>query len=68
MPSTAGCPASKRAAELLVYDHGQDKNDDETRFRVTITFDEQADKRAVEIMIPRPFGGRSHGTSCIQQR
>ncbi len=39
-----------RAPELLVYDHGQDKDDDETRFRVTITFDEQADKKTVVTM------------------
>jgi uncharacterized protein YndB with AHSA1/START domain len=29
--------------ERLVYDHGSDKDDDEHRFRVTITFDEQKD-------------------------
>ena len=39
-----------RAPELLVFDHGQDKDDDETRFRVTITFDEQADKKTVVTM------------------
>lgn len=39
-----------RAPELLVYDHGSDKDDDETRFRVTITFDEQADKKTVVMM------------------
>lgn len=33
-----------KAPELLVFDHGADKDDDETRFRVTITFDEQCDK------------------------
>ena len=36
-----------RAPDLLVFDHGQDKEDDETRFRVTVTFDEQADKTVV---------------------
>jgi uncharacterized protein YndB with AHSA1/START domain len=36
-----------KAPELLVFDHGHDKDDDETRFRVTITFDEQADKKTV---------------------
>ena len=35
-----------KAPELLVLDHGSDKDDDEHRFRVTITFDEQSDKRA----------------------
>ena len=39
-----------RAPELLVFDHGHDKDDDETRFRVTITFDEQADKKTVVTM------------------
>ena len=39
-----------RAPELLVYDHGSDKDDDEKRFRVTITFDEQADKKTVVTM------------------
>ena len=34
-----------KAPELLVLDHGSDKDDDEHRFRVTITFDEQSDKR-----------------------
>jgi len=33
--------------ELLVFDHGHDKDDDETRFRVTITLDEQSDKKTV---------------------
>ena len=32
-----------KAPELLVFDHGSDKDDDEHRFRVTITFDEQND-------------------------
>jgi len=32
-----------RAPEQLVFDHGSDKDDDEHRFRVTITFDEQSD-------------------------
>jgi len=36
-----------KAPELLVVDHGHDKDDDETRFRVTITFDEQSDKKTV---------------------
>ncbi len=39
-----------RAPELLVFDHGSDKDDDETRFRVTVTFDEQADKKTVVTM------------------
>ena len=36
--------------ELLVYDHGSDKDDDPERFRVTITFDEQSDKKTVMTM------------------
>jgi uncharacterized protein YndB with AHSA1/START domain len=32
---------------LLVYDHGSDVDDDPARFRVTITFDEQADGKTV---------------------
>ena len=35
-----------KAPELLVLDHGSDKDDDEHRFRVTITFDEQSDNRS----------------------
>ena len=35
-----------KAPELLVLDHGSDKDDDEHRFRVTITFDEQSDKKS----------------------
>jgi uncharacterized protein YndB with AHSA1/START domain len=31
------------APERLVFDHGADKDDDASRFRVTITFDEQND-------------------------
>ena len=33
--------------ELLVYDHGSDKDDDPGRFHVTLTFDEQSDKKTV---------------------
>jgi uncharacterized protein YndB with AHSA1/START domain len=33
--------------ERLVFDHGSDQDDDPNRFRVTITFDEQADKKTV---------------------
>jgi uncharacterized protein YndB with AHSA1/START domain len=33
--------------ERLVFDHGNDVDDDPTRFRVTITFDEQSDKKTV---------------------
>jgi uncharacterized protein YndB with AHSA1/START domain len=33
--------------ERLVYDHGSDLNDDPKGFRVTITFDEQADGKTV---------------------
>jgi uncharacterized protein YndB with AHSA1/START domain len=36
--------------ELLVYDHGLDKDDDPGRFHVTITFDEQSDKKTVVTM------------------
>ena len=39
-----------RAPELLVLDHGSDRDDDEHRFRVTITFDEQSDKKTVVTM------------------
>jgi uncharacterized protein YndB with AHSA1/START domain len=33
--------------ERLVFDHGHDKDDDPTRFRVTVTFDEQSDGKTV---------------------
>lgn len=36
--------------ELLVFDHGHDKDDDPGRFHVTITFDEQSDKKTVMTM------------------
>jgi uncharacterized protein YndB with AHSA1/START domain len=39
-----------KAPELLVFDHGSDKDDDDQRFRVTITFDEQSDKKTVVTM------------------
>ena len=39
-----------RAPDLLVYDHGRDQDDDPTRFRVTITFDEQRDGKTVVTM------------------
>ena len=39
-----------KAPELLVLDHGHDKDDDPDRFHVTITFDEQADKKTVVTM------------------
>ena len=39
-----------RAPDLLVYDHGRDQDDDPTRFRVTITFDEQSDGKTVVTM------------------
>ena len=35
------------APSRLVFDHGKDEDDDERRFRVTITFDEQSDKKTV---------------------
>jgi len=36
-----------RKPERLVMDHGSDKDDDPARFRVTITFDEQSNKKTV---------------------
>ena len=39
-----------KAPERLVLDHGTDKDDCERRFRVTITFDEQSDKKTVVTM------------------
>lgn len=33
--------------ERLVFDHGSDKDDDPGRFRVTVTFDEQSNKKTV---------------------
>jgi uncharacterized protein YndB with AHSA1/START domain len=33
--------------ERLVYEHGSDLDDDPNKFRVTVTFDEQADGRTV---------------------
>lgn len=33
--------------ERLVFDHGRDIDDDPERFRVTVTFDEQANKKTV---------------------
>ncbi len=36
--------------ELLVFDHGADQDDDPGRFRVTISFDEQSDKKTVMTM------------------
>ncbi len=36
--------------ELLVFAHGSDKDNDPGRFRVTITFDEQSDKKTVVTM------------------
>jgi len=36
--------------ELLVFDHGADKDDDPGRFHVTITFEEQSDKKTVMTM------------------
>ncbi len=35
------------APERLVFDHGTDKDDDPNRFRVTVTFDEQSNKKTV---------------------
>jgi uncharacterized protein YndB with AHSA1/START domain len=39
-----------KAPELLVFDHGSDKDDDEHRFRVTITFDEQGDTKSFGVV------------------
>lgn len=36
-----------KAPELLVYDHGADRDDDSDKFRVTITFDAQGDSKTV---------------------
>lgn len=36
--------------ERLVYDHCSDRDDDPNRFRVTITFHEQTDKKTVVMM------------------
>jgi uncharacterized protein YndB with AHSA1/START domain len=36
-----------RSPEIIVMNHGHDVDDDPTRFRVTITFDEQKDKKTV---------------------
>lgn len=36
--------------ERLVFDHGSDRDDDPNQFRVTITFDEQSDKKTVVTM------------------
>lgn len=39
-----------KAPELLVFDHGSDKDNDPGRFRVTITFDSQSDGKTVVTM------------------
>jgi uncharacterized protein YndB with AHSA1/START domain len=36
--------------ERLVFDHGRDRDDDPIKFRVTVTFDEQSDKKTVVTM------------------
>jgi uncharacterized protein YndB with AHSA1/START domain len=36
-----------KSPELLVFDHGSDTDDDPARFHVTLTFDEQSDKKTV---------------------
>jgi uncharacterized protein YndB with AHSA1/START domain len=38
------------ANERIVFDHGIDKDDDPNRFRVTVTFDEQSNKKTVVTM------------------
>ena len=40
-----------KSPELIVFDHGSDKDDDEHRFRVTITFDEQSDTKTFGTMV-----------------
>lgn len=39
-----------KSPELLVLDHGHDKDDDPARFRVTVTFDEQSNGKTVLTM------------------
>ena len=39
-----------KAPQLIVLDHGHDKDDDPTRFRVTVTFDAQSDGKTVLTM------------------
>jgi uncharacterized protein YndB with AHSA1/START domain len=39
-----------KGPELLVFDHGPDKDNDAGRFRVTVTFDEQTDKKTLVTM------------------
>lgn len=39
-----------QAPDRLVYDHGRDIDDDPTRFRVTVTFDEQSNGKTVVTM------------------
>jgi len=39
-----------KAPQLIVIDHGHDKDDDPTRFRVTVTFDAQSDGKTVLTM------------------
>jgi uncharacterized protein YndB with AHSA1/START domain len=36
--------------ERLVFDHGTDQDDDPEKFRVTVTFEEQSDKKTVVMM------------------
>ena len=38
------------APEKIVFDHGSDKDDDPSRFRVTVTFDSQEDGKTVVTM------------------
>ncbi len=38
------------APDRLVFDHGRDQDDDPTRFRVTVTFDEQSNGKTVVTM------------------
>ena len=49
--------------ERIVLDHGQDKDDDPDRFRVTITFDEQGDgKTVLTLRQLHPSKARRDGT------
>ena len=40
-------PPYRFSLRLIVFDHGSDMDDDPSRFRTTITFDEQSDGKTV---------------------
>ena len=54
--------------ELLVFDHGSDKDNDSGRFRVTITFDEQSDKKTVVTMRQLHPTKMQRDASCPRRR